>query len=103
MTIAVLYRWRVRPGMERQFAEAWGRGTAVIHERCNSYGARLHRGEDGVWVSYARWPSEAARKACFDGFDFTHEAFVKMREAVAEYLGEEVLAITDDQLDEPEG
>jgi RimJ/RimL family protein N-acetyltransferase/heme-degrading monooxygenase HmoA len=102
MTIAVIYRWRVKPGMEAQFAEGWSEGTAAIHERCASFGARLHRPRDGdVWVSYARWPDEASRKACFKNNDFRQLGFAKMREAVAETLPETALDIVDDQLDEP--
>lgn len=103
MTIAVIYRWRVKPGLEEQFARGWSEGTAAIHERCASFGARLHRPRDGgdVWVSYARWPDEASRKACFAANDFRQLGFAKMREAVAETLPETVLNIVDDQLDEP--
>lgn len=107
MSLAVLYRWRVKPGMEAQFVRAWGEGTAAIHARCASYGARLHRVEDGaednLWISYARWPSEADRKACFRDNDFRDLGFAAMREAVAETLPEIVLGIADDRLDEPPG
>ncbi len=103
MTIAVIYRWRVKPGLEEQFARAWSEGTAAIHARCASYGARLHRPAEGgdLWVSYARWPDEASRAACFAQNDFRDIGFATMREAVAETLPEIVLEIADDQLDEP--
>ncbi len=111
MTVAVIYRWRVRPGMEAQFARAWGEGTRAIHERCASFGARLHKVEtepdtaaDGsLWVSYARWPSEAARKACFRDNDFRDLGFAAMRAAVRETLPEIAATIVDDQLAEPHG
>jgi RimJ/RimL family protein N-acetyltransferase/heme-degrading monooxygenase HmoA len=103
MTIAVIYRWRVKPGLEEQFASGWSEGTAAVHERCASFGARLHRPAKGgeLWVSYARWPDEASRKACFATNDFHEAGFAKMREAVAETLPQIVMEIVDDQLDEP--
>jgi RimJ/RimL family protein N-acetyltransferase/heme-degrading monooxygenase HmoA len=104
MSIAVIYRWRVKPGMEAQFVRGWSRGTAAIHDRCVSFGARLHRARDeggDLWVSYARWPDEESRKACFRGNDFRDLGFVEMREAVAETLPEIASEIVDDQLAEP--
>ncbi|MGD2133644.1 MAG: GNAT family N-acetyltransferase [Maricaulaceae bacterium] len=101
MSVAVIYRWRVKPGMEDQFADAWSEGTRAVAAQCDSYGARLHRGEGGVWVSYARWPDEASRKACFKENDFRDRGFVRMREAAAETLPEIVMELVDDQLKEP--
>jgi hypothetical protein len=104
MTIAVLYRWRVQPGMEDQFREGWVEGTRAIHARCGSFGARLHEAGDGVFWSYASWPDEETRKACFaDGSIFSAPGFGKMREAVAETFDEIPLEITDDLLAEPGG
>ncbi len=103
MSLAVIYRWRVKPGMEDHFVQAWSEGTRAIHERCASFGARLHRTEGDLWVSYARWPDEASRQACFRDNDFRALGFLDMREAVAETLPEIVLEVVDDQLDEPGG
>jgi hypothetical protein len=102
MAVAVIYRWRAKPGMEAEFVRAWSEGTRAIHDRCASYGARLHKAADGTWVSYARWPSEAARRACFRDNDFEADGFAAMRETIAEMLPEIVLEIVDDQLDEPD-
>jgi RimJ/RimL family protein N-acetyltransferase len=108
MSIAVIYRWRIKPGMEAQFVRAWAEGTRAIHQRCPSFGARLHKadGEDpegSLWISYARWPSEEARKACFQAHDFRDLGFAEMRAAVAETLPEIVAQIVDDQMAEPHG
>lgn len=101
MTVAVLYRWTVKPGMEAQFREGWLHGTRAIHARCASFGARLHRAPDGAFVSYAVWPDEATRKRCFAENDFSEEGFDQMRAAVAAYHGEERLEILDDALEPP--
>lgn len=99
---AVLYRWRIVPGREAEFETAWLEGTRLIHERCASYGARLHSGSDGLYWSYARWPSEAARKACFADQDvFSLPCFRRMQACIAERFEDIVLDIRADALAEP--
>jgi heme-degrading monooxygenase HmoA len=61
---AVIYRWRVIPGLEAQFEEGWRRGTERIAEEYGGWGSRLHRAEANVYVAYAQWPDEGTwRKA----------------------------------------
>ena len=59
MTFAVIYRWRVHPGMEESFTAAWETLTRGIREGRGGLGSRLHRAEDGTWVAYAQWPDRA--------------------------------------------
>lgn len=99
MSRAVLYRWRARPGMEDQFRRGWVSGTRAIEKTCGSFGAVLHQGEDGTFWSYARWPDEATRKACFeDGSIFADPGFEEMSQATAETFDEITLDVTDDLL-----
>jgi heme-degrading monooxygenase HmoA len=65
MFVAV-YWWRVKPGKEAQFREAWRRGTAAITRIYGSYGSRLHRTGDGCFVGYAEWPDYTTWKKAFD-------------------------------------
>ena len=65
MFVAV-YWWRVHPGKEAQFREAWRRGTEQITRIYGSYGSRLHRDLDGRFVGYAEWPDEATWRAAFE-------------------------------------
>jgi hypothetical protein len=65
MFVAV-YWWRVHPGKEEQFVEAWTRGTDLIREIYGSYGSRLHRDADGRFVGYAEWPDRATWQRAFD-------------------------------------
>lgn len=65
MYVAV-YAWRVKPGREEQFREAWRRGTRAITRLYGSFGSRLHRAEDGRFIGYAEWPDEATWRAAFD-------------------------------------
>ncbi|MBB5518071.1 antibiotic biosynthesis monooxygenase [Amphiplicatus metriothermophilus] len=102
MTVAYLYRWRVAPGKERAFEVAWAEGTRLMHEKCGSYGARLHRDADGVYWSYALWPDEETRRRCVEESGvMNHESFRRMRAAVIDYLGETALAPRVDLLAPP--
>jgi heme-degrading monooxygenase HmoA len=65
MFVAV-YWWRVHPGKEDQFREAWRRGTRQITQIYGSFGSRLHRDSDGRFVGYAEWPDEATWRAAFE-------------------------------------
>ncbi|PCH81282.1 MAG: hypothetical protein COB96_02755 [Planctomycetota bacterium] len=57
---AVLYRWKIRNGMEQKFRAAWETVTDLLMEKRGSLGSRLHQSEDGLWVAYAQWPSREA-------------------------------------------
>lgn len=63
---AVIYRWRVIPGLEAQFEQGWRAGTARIAEEFGGWGSRLHRAEGNVYIAYAQWPDEATWKAATD-------------------------------------
>ncbi|MDD3762152.1 MAG: antibiotic biosynthesis monooxygenase [Nevskiales bacterium] len=56
---AVVYQWRVRAGLDRQFREAWEALTRVLIEQRGACGSRLHRADAGTYVAYALWPSRA--------------------------------------------
>ena len=86
----VLYRWRLREGMEQSFVDAWSRRTAQLLAE-GSLGSRLHRGADGLWYSYAQWPSAQAREQVFARCSSDPEASRQMREAVLEEFPELVL------------
>jgi len=99
VSLAVLYRWRVDAAKEREFEEAWAEGTRLIHARCGSYGARLHKGADGLYWSYALWPDEETRRRCFeDGRMMKHAAFVTMQAAIVEQYDEIVMHARVDAL-----
>ncbi|WP_405982658.1 antibiotic biosynthesis monooxygenase family protein [Streptomyces sp. NBC_00158] len=95
---AVIYRWRLLPGGEEQFREGWRRVTEAILRECGSYGSRLHRGDDGTWLAYARWPDEASRERC--GVP-DPEGIAMMAGAIAERMPETRLTLVDDLLAEP--
>ena len=93
----VLYRWRLRPGHENLFQDAWSIITQELVER-GSLGSRLHVGNDGLWYSYAQWPSAEARTAAFATALNADDAQRMMDEAVSEYFPEIVLSPSVDYL-----
>ena len=93
----VLYRWRLHPGSETSFIEAWSRITGLLREQGGSLGSRLHRGGDGLWYGYAQWPSAEARQRAF-ARSLDPAASAKMRAAIAESLPEIVLESVSDFL-----
>ncbi len=60
---AVVYQWRLKPGMETQFETAWEALTALLRSARGargSRGSRLHRTDNGTLVAYAQWPDRAS-------------------------------------------
>ena len=87
----VLYRWRLHPGSEQTFVSGWTRVSDQLLSR-GSLGARLHRGSDGIWYSYAQWPSAQARVDAFSEGNIDETAKAQMHSAIAEEFPEIVLA-----------
>ena len=94
---AVLYRWRLHPGTEESFIQAWSRVSELLRQR-GSLGSRLHKGADGLWYSYAQWPSAQARDDAFALGSADLEASEMMRAAISERLPEIVLTPVADYL-----
>jgi hypothetical protein len=91
----VLYRWRIHPGLEDDFIDAWSRVSDALRAR-GSLGSRLHRGSDGLWYSYAQWPSAQARQDAFALGSADPSASARMQAAIAESLPEVILdAVAD--------
>lgn len=95
---AVLYRWRLHPGLEDSFAEAWYRVSERLRSERGSLGSRLHRGADGLWYSYAQWPNAQARDDAFSLGAVDPQASEQMSRAIAERLPEVVLEPVADLL-----
>ena len=62
----VVYWWRVKPGKEAQFREAWRRGTREISRIYGGLGSRLHRAPDGRFVAIAEWPDRDTWQRAYD-------------------------------------
>lgn len=88
---AVLYRWRLNPDKIDQFIDAWSRVSELLLTERGSLGSRLHRGADGVWYSYAQWPSAEAREQAFALGPVDESASQRMKDAILESYPEVVL------------
>lgn len=97
----VLYRWRIKSGMEQQFINAWSEVTFYIRENYDSLGSRLHRGNDGIFYAYAQWKSAKQRENAFAEMPDL-EARRKMREAIEESFPEIILDKLSDYLITPD-
>ena len=84
----VLYRWRLHPGMESSFIAAWSQVTESLRTERGSLGSRLHKGDDGLWYSYAQWPSAEAREEAFALGSVDSTASAAMEAAIAERFPE---------------
>lgn len=86
-----IYRWRLHPGSEERFVQAWSRVTRLLRDERGSLGSRLHRGPDGVWYSYTQWPSAAAKAEGLAKPSVDPQAWQQLRDCIAESLPELVL------------
>ncbi len=78
-----MYRWRVHPGKEAAFEQAWREITVRIREERGGLGSRLHRCADGSFVGYAQWPDRETWAAS-QALPFPpNEASTVMRDAIA--------------------
>ena len=95
----VLYRWRIRPRMEKQFIENWSIITDFYRRNYDSLGSRLHRGNDGLFYSYAQWQTAEHRENAFAAdLSVLSDAGTKMRESIEESFPEIVLEKVADYL-----
>ena len=92
----VLYRWKLKPGSESSFVDAWSRMTTQLRAG-GSLGSRLHRGSDHIWYGYAQWPNEETRRTAFERL-IDHDLAERMKVAVAESMPEVVLECVADHL-----
>lgn len=87
----VLYRWRLHSGLESSFIEAWSQVSALLRSERGSLGSRLHCASDGLWYSYAQWPSAQTRQDAFALGPVDVQATEAMEHAIAERFPEIIL------------
>ena len=85
--LIVLYRWRLAPGCETDFTDAWRGATEALLER-GSLGSRLHRGDDGIWYGYAQWLDADTRTAAFADTPADALFSVRMHACIVESMPE---------------
>jgi heme-degrading monooxygenase HmoA len=97
---AVLYRWKLKPGTEETFREAWKAMTETIKVQRGTVGSRLHRTDDGEFVAYAVWPSRQLWEAAGKLPSTNPEAGARMRACIEQSLPSTTLDVLDDLLGE---
>ena len=85
----VLYRWKLKPGKERQFIDNWVSGTKALLGH-GSFGSRLHKGPGGIWYAYAQWPDAQTRENAFNAREHSVEG-QQMVDAIQESFPEIIL------------
>ena len=95
---AVLYRWKLKPGTEAAFREAWCAATEAIRTRYGTGGSRLHRTEDDEVIAYAVWPSRADWEKAQNDSATLPDASDRMRACVAVRVSTTPLDVIDDLL-----
>nr|MEE4268397.1 antibiotic biosynthesis monooxygenase [Candidatus Krumholzibacteria bacterium] len=95
---AVIYRWRLRKGLEEQFQQAWATITELFMAERGALGSRLHCADDGTWVAYAQWPNRQAWEKSRALGPADPSASALMAEATAESFEPILLAPVQDYL-----
>lgn len=54
--IAVIYKWKVKEGMNETFINAWETMNKEFQEKHGALDASLHQESERDYVSYVRWP-----------------------------------------------
>lgn len=95
---AVIYRWRIRSGLEEQFQRAWATATESFMAERGALGSRLHQASDGAWVAYAQWPSRKAWEVSRELGQVDSRAGALMTDAIAESFEPILLTPVQDYL-----
>lgn len=95
---AVVYRWRLKEGTEERFRKAWSEVTTYLREHHGALGSRLHRGEFGLYLAYAQWPSMDAWERMQVTPSGVPEASQTMRDCILESFEDLPLTPLEDQL-----
>lgn len=62
----VIYSFEVRDGLASEFVSVWSEVTKLIYRYEGSFGSRLHRAHDGLFIGYAQWPDRETWSASGD-------------------------------------
>jgi len=100
--IIFLYRWKIKPGKEKQFEDNWSEVTKAIRRDCGSYGSRLHLAKNNEYIGYAQWPDVETREKCELVDQPSVEARKLMKEAIEYSYPDQILQIKSDFLIHPE-
>ncbi|MBA2651631.1 MAG: hypothetical protein H0U73_05120 [Tatlockia sp.] len=64
---AVIYRFELKKDQEEVYQECWAKISDYFIMKCGALGSCLHKGKDGLWVAYSRWPDKETRDLAWPG------------------------------------
>ena len=57
-TFSIIYSFRIHEGKEQDFINSWTALTSLFYEFAGSYGSRLHKADNLLFIAYAQWPDK---------------------------------------------
>ena len=60
---AVVYKFKLKPAQEDSYKKSWHMVAEYFVANCGAIGSSLHKGDDGLWLAYSRWPNKDVRDA----------------------------------------
>jgi hypothetical protein len=58
---AVIYQFKLKPQQEANYQKLWHIVATYFIQHRGALGSCLHKGDDGLWVAYSRWPDKQTR------------------------------------------
>lgn len=74
-TFSIIYSFRVLNGKEEDFINGWTELTKLIYVFEGSYGSRLHKVDDQLFIAYAQWPDKEMYNGSGNNLPATAEAY----------------------------
>ena len=97
----VIYSFKTIEGKEDVFISAWTELTKLIYEYEGSYGSRLHKVDNQLFIGYAQWTDKETWKLSGNKLpEKAKELRKKMRESCSEIKTEYEMNLVQDLLKE---
>jgi quinol monooxygenase YgiN len=81
----IIYSFKVNDGKENEFIDCWTELTKLIYKYEGSYGSKLHKINENLFIGYAQWPDKKTFEQSGDNLPATANDYrQKMRECCSE-------------------
>lgn len=98
-TFTVIYAFTIHEGKAETFIHAWSEITKLIYQYEGSYGSRLHKASDTLFIGYAQWPNRRRWEESGNNLpESAGELRATMRACCAEIKTEHELEVVSDLL-----
>lgn len=64
---AVIYKFKLKTEQEELYQYHWQKIANFFIENRGAIGSCLHKGDNGLWIAYSRWPDKETRDASWPG------------------------------------